>query len=206
MDQGRHRCWAFHRVGQPRVQEELRRFAHSADEQQESDDFDSGQLVNAPLQHHVSLLRNHGKDFFELNRAEHKEDGHNAQGKAEIADAVDDKGFNLRVIGRALVIPKANQEIGCEAHAFPAKEELHEVCRSNQRQHGKGEERQIGKEARLMRIFRHIAPAIKVHQRRYAGNDDHHNGTNGIQSDRPGALEVANIDPSRDANGLSGQM
>ena len=35
VDQGGHRRWAFHRVGQPGVQKELRRFAHRADEQQE---------------------------------------------------------------------------------------------------------------------------------------------------------------------------
>ena len=52
MDQGGHRGWAFHRVGQPSVEEELCRFAHRTDEQQEGNDFDGRQLIAAPFEHH----------------------------------------------------------------------------------------------------------------------------------------------------------
>src|SRR3546814_4819501 len=57
-----------------------------------------------------------------------------------VADAVHDERLDGgRVRGR-LVIPETDEEVGGEAHAFPAEEHLHEVVG------GRSEERRVGNE------------------------------------------------------------
>ena len=63
-------------------------------------------------------------------------------------------------------VPETDQQVGGEAHAFPAEEHLHQVVRRHQHQHGEGEQRQIGKEARLVADPLPCSPAIEVHERR----------------------------------------
>ena len=46
------------------------------------------------------------------------------------------------------VVPEADQQIGHQADAFPAEEQLHEVVGRHQHQHEEGEQAQIGHEAR----------------------------------------------------------
>ncbi len=77
----------------------------------------------------------------ELDRAEEAEAGHDAEREAEIADPVDHERLDRRVVGAALLEPEADQQVGRDAHAFPAEEELQEVVRRHQREHREGEER-----------------------------------------------------------------
>jgi hypothetical protein len=93
-----------------------------------------------------------------------REDGKDAEREAEIADAVDDEGLDRRGIGGRLVVPEADQEVGGEADTLPAKEQLDKIVRGDERQHGEGEHRQIGKEARLVRVVIHVADGIEVHE------------------------------------------
>ena len=70
------------------------------------------------------------------SQPEQKED---AEGEAEIADAVDDKSLDRRRIGRGARVPEPDQQIGGEADALPAEEHLHEIVGRHQHQHGEGE-------------------------------------------------------------------
>ena len=90
------------------------------------------------------------------------EDQENAEREAEIADAVDDEGLDRGGVGRGLFVPEADQQIGREADAFPAEEHLHEIVGRHQHQHGEGEQRQIGEEARPVRILVHVADRIEM--------------------------------------------
>ena len=104
---------------------------------------------------HGSCRRSVGRlreDGVEADRAEQHEDAEDAEREAEIADAVDDEGLDGRGIGLGLLVPEADQQVGGEAHAFPAEEQLQEVVGRHQRQHGEGEQRQIGEEARPVRV------------------------------------------------------
>ena len=73
-------------------------------------------------------------------------------------------------LAEGFVIPEADQQIGGEADAFPAEEHLDEVVGGHQHQHREGEQRQIGEEARLVRVLLHIAPAVEVDERRDASS------------------------------------
>ena len=63
------------------------------------------------------------------------------------------KALIAAALASGFVVPEADQQIGREAHAFPAEEQLQEVVGRHQHQHGEGEQRQIGEEARPVRIL-----------------------------------------------------
>ena len=127
--------------------------------------------------------------------AGHHEHGEDAEREAEIADAVDDEGLDRGGVGLRLVVPEADQQIAREPDALPAEEQLHEVVGRHQRQHGEGEERQIGEEARPVRILGHVADRIEVHERRDGRHHHQHHGGQRVDAQRPVDLEVARDDP-----------
>ena len=96
----------------------------------------------------AGMVGRRGEHRVVLDRVEQREHGEDAEREAEIADAVDDEGLDGGRVRRRLVIPEADQEIGGEPHALPAEEELDEIVGRDQREHGEGEEREIGEEAR----------------------------------------------------------
>ena len=147
MDQRRHRRRAFHCIGQPGVQAQLRRFAHRADEQQQAD-----------RRHHVearaeegegcTCLAAHGRqNGVDRDGAEHHEGRENAERKAEITHPIDHECLDRGGVGAGLGVPETDEQIGSEADPFPAHEHLDEVIGGHQHQHGEGEQRQIGEEA-----------------------------------------------------------
>ena len=136
----------------------------------------------------------HGEQFGELDRAEHPEHRQDAEGKAEVADAVDHKGLDGGGAGGGLLVPETDQQIGRQPHPFPAEEQLHEVGGGHQRQHGEGEQREVGEEPRLVGILGHIPPGIEVDERGHAGDHDQHHRRKGVDTDRPDRLEIADVD------------
>ena len=195
VDQRGNRRRAFHRVRQPGVQQELGRFAHRAHEQQQAG---QRQRIGMPAEEVDGLARQprrSGEDRLEIRRVEQHEDGEDAQREAEIADAVDDKGLDRRRVRRGLVVPEADQEIAGETDTFPAEEQLDQIVSSHQHQHRKGEQRQIGKEPRPIRILVHVADGIEVHEGRDGVDHHQHHGGQRIDAQRPRYLQVAGIDP-----------
>ncbi len=92
-----------------------------------------------------------------INRASHQEHGENAEREAEIAHAVDDERLDRGGVRLRFVVPEADQQITRKPHPFPAEEQLYQVVRGHQRQHGKGEQREVGEEPRPPRILAHVA-------------------------------------------------
>src|SRR4029434_1393651 len=99
-----------------------------------------------------------------------------AECEAKVADAINDEGLDGGRVSRRLVIPEADQEIRRESHASPAEKELKKIVGSHQRQHGKGEQREISKEARPARIVFHVADGVKMHETRDVGYHHQHHG------------------------------
>ena len=77
----------------------------------------------------------------ELNRAEHEEDRHDAEGQTKVTHPVRHERLDGSIVRRLLRVPEADQQVGGEVHAFPAKEQLQQVVRGHQHQHGKCEKR-----------------------------------------------------------------
>jgi hypothetical protein len=109
--------------------------------------------------------RHIGEDGAEIDRAEKHEHAEYAKREAEIADAVDDEGLDRSRIGRRLLVPEADQQIGGQTDTFPAEEHLHEVVGRHQHQHGEGEQRQISEEAGPVRVVMHVADRVDMDQR-----------------------------------------
>ena len=94
MDEGGDWRRAFHGVGQPGVQQELRRLAHRAHEKKQANHGQRIHLIPEDGHHHRLLLARRGEDRVEIDVAENVVDGEDAQREAEIADAVDDEGLD----------------------------------------------------------------------------------------------------------------
>ena len=201
VDQGRNRGWALHRVRQPCVQNQLCRFPHCADEQQHRQQVCCIPFAPQKRQLRIGQLRACGKDGVKIDCIGQVEQAKNTQGKAKITHPVHHKGLDRRGIGRGFFVIKPDQQIRGHAHAFPAKEHLHQVIRCHQHQHGKGKERQIGKKARFVMlvmvpvvVMGHVAKAIKMHQGRNAGHNDQHDRGQPVQANGPGRIQRARAD------------
>ena len=180
VDQRRHRGRAFHRVGKPGVQDQLCRFTHRTDEQQE------GQQVRCvpigPQEVDVGLCQRRCRceHIVKADAVGHVEQTEDTQSKTKVPHTVHYEGFDRRRVGRGFLIIKADQQVRGHTHAFPAKEHLQQVVRGHQHQHGEGEEGQIGEEtgaiafALELRIMGHVAHGIQMNQRRDRGHNDQH--------------------------------
>ena len=204
VDEGGDRRRALHGVGQPGVQEKLRRLAHRPHEEEEADD---GQRVEIPRQEMHLLAddgRRIGEDRLELDRVEQDEDREDAEREAEVADAVDDERLDRGGVGGGPLVPEADEQIGGEANALPAEEELDEVVGRHQRQHGEGEERQVGEEPRPVRVVRHVADRVDVDERRHRRDHDQHHHGQRIDAERPVDRQRARTEPVEDLDALGG--
>ncbi len=108
------------------------------------------------------------------------------------------KALIAAALADGLLVPEADQEIAREADALPAEEQLDEVVRRHQHQHGEGEHREIGEEPRLVRVFRHVADRVEVDERRHRRHHDQHDRGERVDPDRPVDLEVARHDEGHD--------
>ena len=131
----------------------------------------------------------------EIDRAGHHEYREDAEREAEIADAVDHEGLDGGRVRLRLVVPEADQQIAREPDALPAEEQLHQIVRRHQHQHREGEQRQVGEEARPVRILLHVADRIEVHEGRHGVDHHQHHGGQRVDADGPVDLQVARIDP-----------
>ena len=207
MDQRRHRGRAFHGVRQPSVQEQLRRFAHRPDEQEDTNQVGRVPVSPQEMQVGFSQRRGCGKDIVKLDAVGQIEQRKDAQSKTKVAHAVDHKGLDRGSIGGGLAVVEADQKVGGDAHAFPAKEHLHKVVRRHQREHGKGKERQIGKEARPVRLIRtpvvvmgHVAERIQVHERRDRVDHNQHDRGQPVNPDAPFGRQSPAFDKAQDGD------
>ena len=141
MDQGADRGRPLHGIRQPGMQGHLGRLTHGADKQQDANGRHHIPFPAQEIEALANLSRSGREDRVEIQRAKHREDRHDPQGKAKIADPVNQKGLDRGGIGGRSMIPKADQQIGGQTNPFPAKEQLQEIIRRHQHQHGEGEQR-----------------------------------------------------------------
>src|SRR3546814_2317947 len=83
-------------------------------------------------------------------------------------------------VGARPFVPEPDQQVGGEADALPPEEHLHEVVGRHQHQHEEGEQAEIGEEARLVGVVRHVADGVDVHHGGDAGRSEEH--TSELQS------------------------
>ena len=175
MNECRDGCRTLHRVGQPYVQRHLRRLAHGADKQADADqrqrpDGRGGAQGNE----RVRDLRSRGERVTIGERVGEIGDAGNSQHEAEVADAIDDEGLEIGKDRARARVPEADQQIRHQAHRFPAEEQLHEVVRHDQHEHGESEQRDVAEKARVAGVIAHVADGVDVHAQRHERHHRHH--------------------------------
>ena len=209
MDQRGDGGGPLHRVGQPGMQAELRRLAHGADEEEESQQV--GRVPVGPQEPDGRLrdLRRGGEDGRQVDAVGQVEQPEDAEQEAEVADPVDDERLHRGRARRRLAPVEPDQQVGGDPDPFPAEEHLQQVVRRHQRQHREGEERQVGEEARLvrlavapLRVVVHVAEGIEVHERGHRRDHDQHDRRQPVQPDRPFGEERAGLDPAEQRDDL----
>ncbi len=182
------------------MQAELCRLAHRTDEQKDAQNVHRVDAHAQEADRRAAHLRRPLENFGDRNGPEHPERAENAEHEAEIADAVHHEGLDGCGIGRWLLEPEPDEQIACQSDAFPAEEHLDQIVGSHQHQHGEGEERQIGEEAWLIRVFVHIAPAIQMDERGHRVDDHEHDRGQRVHAQGPVEGQVARLHPRHDRN------
>ena len=193
------------------MEQELSRFAHRAHEQEQADPGQCMRLVEMHAKqgdNRISALGTFSrkivcrtcKNRLERGRAEQHEQAENSEKEAKITDTVDDERLHRSGVGGWLLVPEADQQVGRNADAFPAEEHLQEIVRRHQHQHGEGEERQIGKEPRTVRIVMHVADRIDMNQARNGVDHHQHDCRQRINAQCPVNAERTRIHPPHDRN------
>ena len=141
------------------------------------------------------MLGDGAEDLAVAERAEvgnHQEHG---QQEAEVADAVEEERLLARVRGGLTEVVKADQQIGGETHTFPADEHQQKVFCQHQGQHEKHEQVEVGKEAPVAFLVRHVADGVDMDQKSYAGDDQQHDQGQGVEQEGKIGAEGRGLDP-----------
>ena len=109
------------------MQEELRRLAHRADEEEEGQKFQRCEFITNEGHGRIGLPFDAVEDRRKVDAVEDEEDAEDTEREAEIADAVDHKGLDRGGVSRRFVMPEPDQKVRGDADALPPKEHLEEV-------------------------------------------------------------------------------
>ena len=115
--------------------------------------------------------------------------------ETEVADAIDDEGLLARVGGGILFEVEADEQVGGETNALPADEEEQEARRENQDEHEKHEKVEVGKEAPVAVLMRHVACGVEMDEEADAGDDAEHDEGEVIDGKGEVYLETGDGDP-----------
>ena len=145
------------------MQWELRRLANGAAEDQQGDHGGGRTGERTRLN-----AEEHGVN---VERTEDHHETHQAEGEADVANAVRNEGLLGGQAWCGLGVPEADQQIGGEADELPGGEDDEKVVGENEQEHREHEEVQVGEEAPVAVVVAHVADAVEVHQ---GANRGHH--------------------------------
>jgi hypothetical protein len=130
-----------------------------------------------------------------VERADPVQHAGDAEQETEVADAVDQEGLEVGEDRRGLLEPEADQQVGHQAHRFPAEEQLQEVVAHHQHQHAEGEQRDVAEEAMVAIVLGHVADGVDVHQQRHEGDHHHHHRGQLVDHEADMRRVVAHLEP-----------
>ena len=162
VDEGADRRRALHRVGQPRLERDLRRLRHRAAEQAERDRGSPG------VEERWTSRRR------ERERVRVRDEDEERERHRRVAERVHDERL-LRGPHRARpLVPEADQEIRREADEPPADEQHEQVAALDEQEHREDEERDVREVAALLVVAVHVADRVEDDQPADAADDQHH--------------------------------
>jgi hypothetical protein len=122
-----------------------------------------------------------GVDPLEVKGVGVGEDQQRCQDKAGVAHAVDDEGFHAGGGFLVVLVPEADQQVGSQAHPFPAGEEHDHVLAQDQHEHEEQKQVEIGEVARLALVMGHVPHGVEVDQGTDPGDHQAHDGGDLVQ-------------------------
>src|SRR5581483_1502381 len=160
-----------------------------ANQQQQADD---SQDSHAHLNRHGPR----GIEYFrKVQRSELSHDEKHGERKSEVADSVYDERFVAGIGGKLLEKIEPDQQVTAEPHTFPSNEQQQEVLREHQNQHEEHEEVQVGEEAVISALVRHVADRIDVDQQSDSGYHHEHHGGQPVDGKINADVQIAALDP-----------
>lgn len=149
---------AYHRVGQPGVQGELRRLARDAREEQQGDD---GGVVE-------SAGADGGQDFRDPEAAGVGGEREQTDQEGDVAELGDQEGLEGGCSGLGCLPVVADEEVRADAHDLPADQEHHQVAGVDDQEHRGGEEGDEGRVGGVAGVVAEVGGGVEL----YAGGDD----------------------------------
>ncbi len=153
------------------------------------------------MQHvHTLLCQIHtagSRSVVKRKRSEHAPDRHDAERETQVAHAVHDKGFVARFGVVDIRVPETDQQIRTASDAFPTHKHQQEVLAHHKQQHHEDEQVEIGKEAGLFGVFRHVAGRVDMDQAANARDDQRHQHGERIEQQGEIHLKTADAYPGR---------
>ena len=102
---------------------------------------------------------------------------HNAEQEEAIGKAGEDERLLGCAYGTWLVVPETDEQVTRNADEFPEDEHLEKVCRDDESEHAKAEQREQCKETPGGTVFAHVADAVDIHHEADECDDhEHHHG------------------------------
>ena len=105
--------------------------------------------------------------------------------------------FPARGVRRVLV-PETDQQVAAEADALPADEHHRQAVAEDQHQHRPAEQVQVGEEARVVGVMRHVPRGVDVNQEADEGDDQAEQPRQPVEPERQIDLERTGGDPGAD--------
>ncbi len=162
VDQRRDGCRARHRVGEPGVQRELRGLAGHAREQQQGD---QGRVVDAAARHGP-------QDAGDAERSGVRAQGEQADEERHVAELGDQEGLQGGGAGLGGLPVVADEEVGADAHDFPADQQHDQVAGVDDQEHRGGEQGDEGRVRGVARVVAQVARRVDLHAGRDEGDQD----------------------------------
>ncbi len=167
----------LHRVGQPRVQGDLRGLGGGADEQQQTA---GGDVRFAGVEHVGSRL----EDGEEFERAGVLEDEVRPEHEPHVADDVDHERLDPGARGGGAAVPEGDQQVRGGADERPPDDQQQEVAGEHQQQHREDEEVEVREVAREAAVLLQVGDRVEVDHRRDPGDDEDHVDRERVHEDR----------------------
>ena len=111
------------------------------------------------------------KNIVIVERAKCNKNEHDAENKANVTDAVNDKSFTRSVGILHLIKPKTNQQIRTQADQFPANKHQQIIATHHQHQHRGDKQIKVNKVTIGTWVAMNIANAIQMNECAHTGNN-----------------------------------
>ena len=164
MDQGGNWCRTFHRIGKPYIERNLRRFPSCSKKKQQGDHRHQNASV-------FKLGCSLGIDRVEFKTADTEENQEHCGKHSKISYTIKQKRFFAGFCSGMFLKVITDQEIGTEAHPFPADKHQQEAVTENQNQHEEDKKVEIGKKTIVARLPFHISDGINMDQKTHPSDD-----------------------------------